>query len=146
KAGSEGGQGLSREVDLSFLSEWRSVSSQEMIFFFKQLTFMLRAGLPVLQSLQLAVTQVASGRLQKVIRSLMEDIENGMQMSQAMTRHPGVFSPLMVNLIAAGENTGELDVVMDRLADHIEKKAALRMQTITGMIYPSAVILVAIGV
>src|SRR3546814_13749310 len=48
KAGSEGGQGLSKEVDLSFLSEWRSVSSQEMIFFFKQLTFMLRAGLPVL--------------------------------------------------------------------------------------------------
>ena len=146
KAGSEGGQGLSKEVDLSFLSEWRSVPAQEMIFFFKQLTFMLRAGLPVLQSLQLAATQVTNGRLRKVIKSLMEDIENGMQMSQAMAKHPSVFSPLMANLIAAGENTGELDMVMDRLADHIEKKAALKMQTITGLIYPSAVILVAIGV
>ena len=66
----------------------------------------------------------------------MEDIENGMQMSQAMAKHPSVFSPLMANLIAAGENTGELDMVMDRLADHIEKKAALKMQTITGLIYP----------
>lgn len=147
KAGSEkSGKGLSKEVDLSFISEWRSVPTQEMIFLFKQLTFTLRAGLPVLQSLELASTQVTSARLKKIIGQMVEDLENGMQLSQAMAKHPIVFPKLVVNLIAAGENTGELELVMDRIAEHIEKKAALKMQTITGMIYPSAVILIAIGV
>lgn len=137
--------GLSKELDLSSLTEWRSVSTQELIFFFKQQTFMLRAGLPVLQALQLGRTQ-ASGRLGRVIDRMIADIENGFPLSQAVARNPKVFPPLAVSLISAGENTGELDLVMDRLADHLEKKAALKTQTINAMIYPIIVILAAIGV
>ena len=145
--GSQGdGAGLSKEVDLSFLSEWRSVSTQDLIFFFKQLTFMLRAGLPVLQALQLSRTQISGGRLNRVIQKMITDVENGYSLSQALGRHPKVFPQLAVNLVYAGENTGELDLVMDRLADHLEKKAALRMQTINAMVYPTIVILAAIGV
>ena len=145
--GSQGdGAGLSKEVDLSFLSEWRSVSTQDLIFFFKQLTFMLRAGLPVLQALQLSRTQISGGRLNRVIQKMITDIENGYSLSQALARHPKVFPPLAANLVFAGESTGELDLVMDRLADHLEKKAALRMQTINAMVYPTIVILAAIGV
>jgi type II secretory pathway component PulF len=140
------GQGLSKEVDLSFLSELRSVSTQELIFFFKQQTFMLRAGLPVLQALQLGRTQVSSSRLGRVIDKMILDIENGVTLSQAIAKHPKVFPPLASSLIMAGENTGELDIVMDRLADHLEKKAALKTQTINAMIYPTLVILAAIGV
>lgn len=138
--------GLSKELDLSGLSELRSVSTQELIFFFKQQTFMLRAGLPVLQALQLGRTQVSSGRLGRVIDQMIADIENGFPLSQAVAKHPKVFPPLAVSLISAGENTGELDLVMDRLADHLEKKAALKTQTINAMIYPAIVILAAIGV
>lgn len=140
------GKGLSKEIDLSFLSELRSVSTQDLIFLFKQLTFMLRAGLPVLQALQLARTQISSGRLGRVIGKMISDIENGLSFSQAMARHPKVFPVLAVNLVVAGENTGDLDIVMDRLADHIEKKAALKTQTINAMIYPTIVVLAAIGV
>lgn len=144
--GSQGdGAGLNREVDLSFLSEWRSVSTQDLIFFFKQLTFMLRAGLPVVQALYLARTQV-SGRLNRVVQKMIADVENGYSLSQSLARHPKVFPPLAANLVFAGESTGELDIVMDRLADHLEKKAALRMQTINAMVYPTIVILAAIGV
>jgi type II secretory pathway component PulF len=139
-------KGLSQEVDLTFISEWRSVPTQELIFFFKQQTFMLRAGLPVLQALQLGRTQVSSGRLGRVIDKMVADIENGFPLSQAVAKHPKVFPPLAVSLISAGENTGELDLVMDRLADHLEKKAALKTQTINAMIYPVIVILAAIGV
>lgn len=139
-------KGLSQEVDLTFISEWRSVPTQELIFFFKQQTFMLRAGLPVLQALQLGRTQVSSGRLGRVIDTMTADIENGFPLSQAVAKHPKVFPPLAVSLISAGENTGELDLVMDRLADHLEKKAALKTQTINAMIYPAIVILAAIGV
>lgn len=140
------GQGLSKEVDFSFLSELRSVPTQELIFFFKQQTFMLRAGLPVLQALQLGRTQVSSSRLGRVIDKMILDIENGVTLSQAIAKHPKVFPPLAASLIMAGENTGELDIVMDRLADHLEKKAALKTQTINAMIYPTLVILAAIGV
>ncbi|MES2502467.1 MAG: type II secretion system F family protein [Pseudomonadota bacterium] len=143
---SAGKAGLSKEVDLSFMREWRSVPTQELIFFFKQQTFMLRAGLPVLQALQLGRTQVSSGRLGRVIDQMIADIENGFPLSQAVAKHPKVFPPLAVSLITAGENTGELDLVMDRLADHLEKKAALKTQTINAMIYPAIVILAAIGV
>ena len=138
--------GLSKDIDLSFLREWRSVPTQELIFFFKQQTFMLRAGLPVLQALQLGRTQVSNGRLGRVIDQMIADIEYGLPLSQAVAKHPKVFPPLAVSLILAGENTGELDLVMDRLADHLEKKAALKTQTINAMIYPAIVILAAIGV
>lgn len=140
------GKGLSKDIDLSALSELRSVPTQELIFFFKQQTFMLRAGLPVLQALQLGATQISSKRLLRVIHKMIVDIENGVTLSQAIARHPKVFPPLAVSLIMAGENTGELDLVMDRLADHLGKKAALKTQTINAMIYPTVVILAAMGV
>lgn len=140
------GEGLSKEIDLTYLSELRSVSTQELIFLFKQLTFMLRAGLPVLQALQLARTQVSSGRLGRVLDRMITDIENGLPLSQALSKHPKVFPSIAASLVMAGENTGELDLVMDRLADHLEKKAALKSQTINAMIYPAIVILAASGV
>lgn len=147
QAGEDGdGAGLGREIDLSSLAAMRSVSNQALVFFFRQLSFMLRAGLPVMQALELAHSQVSSARLKLVIKRLLADIEGGSQLSQAMSRHPDVFSSLAVNLVVAGENTGELDVIVDRLATHLEKKGALRSQMINAMIYPSVVVLAAIGV
>lgn len=138
--------GLSQEFDLSSLSKYRSVSRTQLVFFFKQLSFMLRAGLPILQALQLSQTQVSSGRLKLVIGELVTDIENGQQLSKAMEKHNDVFPTIATNLMMAGESTGSLDLVADRLASHLEKKAALRAQTINAMIYPSVVVLAAIGV
>lgn len=148
KESSEGGdgEGLGREIDLSSLAAMRSVSNQSLVFFFRQLSFMLRAGLPVTQALELSLTQVSSARLQLVIKRMLADIESGSQLSQAMARHPDVFSSLAVNLVVAGENTGELDLIVDRLATHLEKKGALRAQMINAMIYPSVVVVAAIGV
>ena len=141
----EGG-GLAREIDLSSLAALRSVSNQSLVFFFRQLSFMLRAGLPVMQALELAHAQVSGGRLQQIIARMLKDIESGSQLSQAMARHSDVFSRLSVNLVIAGENTGELDRIVDRLATHLEKKGALRAQMINAMIYPVVVVLAALGV
>lgn len=140
------GKGLGKEFDLSSLNKYRSVSRTQLVFFFKQLSFMLRAGLPVLQALQLSQTQVSSGRLKLVIGEMIADIENGSPLSKAMEKHSDVFPVIAVNLMVAGESTGSLDTVANRLATHLEKKAALRAQTINAMIYPAVVILVAIGV
>ena len=135
--------GMNKEFDLS---RYRSVSTTQMVFFFKQLSFMLRAGLPVIQALQLSQTQVGKGRLRLVIGEMITDIENGNPLSKAMAKHDDVFPPLAINLMAAGESTGSLDAVAERLSEHLEKKAAIRAQTINAMIYPSVVMLVAIGV
>lgn len=67
-------------------------------------------------------------------------------MSAAMRKHRDVFSNMIINLVVAGENTGELDVIMERLASHLEKRSALKKQMITALIYPVIVVLVAIGV
>lgn len=138
--------GLSQEFSFDSLSKYRSVSRTQLVFFFKQLSFMLRASLPILQALQLSQTQVSSGRLKLVIGEMLLDIENGHQLSKAMEKHTDVFPTIAVNLMAAGESTGSLDSVANRLATHLEKKAALRAQTINAMIYPAVVLIVAIGV
>lgn len=139
------GTGLNQEIDLSSLHKYLSVPRRQLIFFFKQLSFMLRAGLPVLQSLQMAETQ-SQGRLRWVLREMIKDIENGSSLSKAMEKHDEVFPSIAVNLMMAGENTGEMDIVAQRLSVHLEKKAALRAQTINALIYPVVVILFAIAV
>lgn len=124
----------------------RSVAPAALIFFFSQMAFMLRAGLPVVKALQLSLTQRSSARLNLTIRLMLIDIEAGQQMSTAMKKHKAVFSNMVINLIVAAENTGDLDTIMDRLAIHLTKKAAIRAQMINAMIYPSVVFLAAIGV
>ena len=140
------GDGLSKEINFSSLSDMRSVPTTSLVFFFRQLSFMLRAGLPVLQALQLSHSQVSSGRLRNVIGTMIQDIETGSSLSQAMAKHPQVFPLISVNLMVAGETTGDLDSIAERLATHLEKRVALKAQTINAMIYPSVVILAAMGV
>ena len=98
--------GLSQEFNLSSLNKYRCVSRTQLVFFFKQLSFMLRAGLPVLQALQLSQTQVSSGRLKLVLGDMVTDIENGNPLSKAMEKHDDVFPVLSTNLMVAGESYG----------------------------------------
>jgi type IV pilus assembly protein PilC len=132
------------------VSDWfasqRSVSPSSLVFFFRQMAFMLRAGLPILQALELAKTQMSSARLRLVLKLMLKDIESGTALSTALKKHQDVFSEMVINLIFAGENTGNLDEIMERLAVHLEKKAAIRAQMINAMIYPAVVLVAAIGV
>lgn len=105
-----------------WLASQRSVSTSSLIFFFRQMSFMLRAGLSIAHALELAQNQMSSPRLNLVLRLMLKDIESGLAMSVAMKKHNDVFPDMVVNLVVAGENTGELDAIMDRLAIHMEKK------------------------
>ena len=141
--GEQGASGLSTEFDLS---RFRSIPNTQMVFFFKQLSFMLRAGLPILQALEISKTQMPRGRLRLVVTEMITDIQNGNQLSKAMVKHGEVFPVIAVNLMQAGESTGSLGEVAERLSVHLEKKAAIKSQTINAMIYPGVVLVVAIGV
>lgn len=129
-----------------WLASQRSVGNASLIFFFRQMAFMLRAGLSIAQALELAQKQISSPRLNLTIRLMLQDIEAGQSLSAAMKKHPVVFADMAVNLVVAGETTGDLATIMERLALHLDKKAALRAQMINAMIYPVVVVLAAIGV
>jgi type IV pilus assembly protein PilC len=129
-----------------WLATQRSVSTDSLIFFYRQMAFMLRAGLPLAECLELSASQITSPRLNLALRGMHKDIQNGQSLSVALRKHPEVFSDIAINLVVAGENTGELDVIMERLALHLEKKSQLRKQMINAMIYPVIVVLAAIGV
>jgi len=141
-----GGGFLGQANFSDWLASQRSVRLSALIFFFRQMAFMLRAGLSVAHALELAQAQVTSPRLHLTVRLMLKDIEAGQSLSSAMRKHPRVFPDMAINLVVAGENTGELDEIMERLAVHLDKKAALRAQTVNAMIYPAIVVLAAIGV
>lgn len=129
-----------------WLASQRSVSASALIFFFRQMAFMLRAGLSVAHALELSLAQLSSPRLKLTLRVMLKGIEAGQSLSSTMSKHPAVFPDMAVNLVVAGESTGDLDEIMERLAIHLDKKAALRAQMINAMIYPAIVVLAAIGV
>jgi len=144
-SGSKGGFG-GEENFSDWLASQRSVTQKALIFFFKQMSFMLRAGLSVTEAFELSRTQISNARLKLTVKKMLRDIEGGQAISLAMKKHPDVFPDMAINLLVAGESTGDLDTIMDRLSLHLEKKAALRAQMINAMIYPVFVVLAAIGV
>jgi type IV pilus assembly protein PilC len=121
------------------------VSSQNLIFFYKQMDFMLRSGLTVLQGLQLSKSLVG-GAFQDVVARMETDIQGGQRLSQAMAQHPKIFPQLSVNLVVAGESTGTLNVVFERLATFLERRLALRKQIISALTYPAIVMVATVVV
>ena len=120
------------------------VSQKLLTQFTRQLSTLQDAGLPVLRSLRILEQQQKPGMLRIAIRLVAEDVEGGTTLSEAMAKHPKAFDRLYTNMVAAGEAGGVLDVILQRLADFMEKSQALRRKVIGAMIYPSAVITFAI--
>lgn len=116
------------------------VSNKQMVQFTRQLSTLQDAGLPILRSLNILEEQAKPGKLKSTLRLVVEDIEAGATLSEAMGKHPKVFSRLYVNMIAAGETGGVLDVILSRLAEFLEKAQKLKRKVIGAMIYPIVVI------
>ena len=108
--------------------------------FTRQLSTLVDAGLPILRSLRVLEQQQKPGMLRVAIRLVAEDVEGGATLSEAMGRHPKAFDRLYTNMVRAGELGGVLDVILQRLADFMEKAQALKRKVIGAMIYPIAVI------
>jgi type IV pilus assembly protein PilC len=120
------------------------VSRKLLTTFTRQLSTLQDAGLPILRSLRILEQQQKPGPMRIAIRLVADDVEGGTTLSEAMARHPKAFDRLYVNMVRAGELGGVLDVILQRLADFMEKAQALRRKVIGAMIYPAAVITFAI--
>lgn len=112
----------------------------------RQLSTLQDAGLPILRSLNILADQQKPGALKNTLKAISEDIEGGATLSEACGRHPKAFNRLYVNMVAAGETGGVLDVILQRLAEFMEKAEKLKKKIIGAMIYPAVVIMFAGGI
>jgi type IV pilus assembly protein PilC len=122
------------------------VSDKEMAIFTRQFSTMIDAGLPLVQCLNILAEQSDSKTLRSVTGQVARNVEAGSTLADALRRHPRTFDDLFTNLVEVGEAGGILDVVLQRLSAYIEKAAALKRKVKAAMVYPSAIIGVAIMV
>lgn len=122
------------------------VPRKQLVSFTRQLSTLQDAGLPILRSLQILEQQQKPGLLKAIIGAVADDVEGGGSLSESMSRHPKAFDKLYVNMIAAGEAGGVLDIILARLADFMEKAARLKKKVVGAMIYPAVVITIAVGI
>ena len=133
----------SREINLSFME---SVKAGELAVFARQLATMISSGMSILRALYVLEEQTENKILKETIVAVRKDVEAGLSLSDAMERHPKVFDPLFVAMTQAGEMGGMLESALRRVADQLEKDASLRRQVKSAMVYPSLVIVVAVGI
>jgi len=137
------------DVHLTIINELRAmlpVGLNDRVFFFQQLALMLRSGLTILQGLNESKAITESVRLQLAIEEIAEHIKSGGNFSQGMELQPGLFPAIAIQLVRSAETSGELDVVLERIAEHLEQKANTKRNLITSMIYPGIVMVSSIVV
>ncbi|HEY0776338.1 MAG TPA: type II secretion system F family protein [Gemmatirosa sp.] len=120
------------------------VPMKDVVIFTRQFSTMINAGLPLVQALDILAKQSDNKALQQVTRAVVFDVESGATVSDALGKHPKVFSDLYVNMVAAGEAGGILDTILMRLATFLEKADALMRKVKGAMIYPAVISSVAV--
>jgi len=111
--------------------------------FARQLSTLQDAGLPLLRSIRILQEQQKSGSFKRILGYVADDIEGGSTLSEAMSHFPRAFSRLFVNMVAAGETGGVLDLILARLADFLEKMQKLKARVKSAMVYPLVVLIAA---
>ena len=127
-------------------SRGRRVKTQHLTTFYSQLADLLRAGVPMLRSLDVMGRQSGQGGLPQIIKELREDVAGGMSLGDAMAKHPRAFSPLHSSMVRAGEQGGFLEDVLQRIAIFSEKQDELHNKLIGSMIYPCILVIAGGGV
>lgn len=122
----------------------QKVKTKELVIFVRQFATMINAGLPLVQCLEILGSQQANAEFKRIITTIRQDVEGGSTFADALKKHPQVFDDLFVNLVAAGELGGVLDIILNRLAVHMEKSEAIKAKVKSAMVYPIIVICVAV--
>jgi type IV pilus assembly protein PilC len=127
-----------------FLKE--RISTRELVIFTRQFATMIDAGLPLVQCLEILGEQQPNKTFKAILREVKMDVEQGSTFADALRKHPKPFDDLFVNLVQAGEIGGILDTILNRLAVYLEKADALAKKVKGAMVYPTTVLVIAIGV
>lgn len=128
------------------MANLNKIKTKDKILFSRQLSTLINAGLPLVQSLNNVQQHTQNKKLQAVISDVISDVEGGKSLSEALGRHPTVFSQVYISLVAAGETSGTLDKALERIATQQEKDAEIISKVRGAMVYPLIVLLVMLGV
>src|SRR5215468_10536417 len=120
------------------------VGTKDIAIFFRQFSVMIDAGLPLVQCLEILAANQENATFQKTLTGVRTTVEGGATLANAMRQYPKVFDDLTTNMIEAGETGGILDVILQRLATYVEKAVKLRSAVKSALIYPVAVISLAV--
>jgi len=122
------------------------VKEKDVVIFARQFATMINAGLPIIQCLDLLSAEEPNKTFKKIVLTIKDDIEGGLSLSEAIAKYPDVFDDLFVNLVAAGEAGGILDLILNRLSNYMEKAMKLKSKVKGAMTYPASVLVISIGV
>ncbi len=131
-----------KEITIPFLKG--RVSSRAISVFTRQFSVMINAGLPLIKCLDIQVAQVESERFKDVLKDLISAVEGGSTLADALREHKEIFGDLYVNMVEAGEKGGSLATILARLADYLEKADAIKRKVKGAMVYPVAIVIVAV--
>ena len=124
----------------------KKVPVAELVVFTKKLEAMMRAGLPILDTIVLITNQIENKTMRAIVEQIKIDVESGTPLSDAFAKHPNAFDEIYVNLLKAGESSGKMDTFLGRLVEGIEKSQKIRSKIKSAMVYPSILLIVAIAV
>jgi type IV pilus assembly protein PilC len=133
------------KLSIPFIGGKKSVSMRTIAVFNRQLSVMFNAGLPITQALAILGTQQKDKYFQSVLVEIRKDVEGGANLSNAMKKHPRVFNELYTSMVQAGEASGNLDTILLRLSQYIENITKLIGKVKAAMVYPIAIIVIALG-
>ena len=122
------------------------ISSTELALFTRQLATLSRSGLPLDEALAAVAQQSESAKVRRIALGVRSGVTEGNTLAQALSQFPGAFPPLFRATIEAGEHSGKLDYILERLADHVERQQSTRSSVSLALLYPAILTLVAIGV
>ncbi len=122
------------------------VKTQELVVFTRQLSTMISAGIPLVEALEILAEQTSNLGFRMVLNEVCSDVRSGKDLSQAFGRHSRVFQKIYVNMIKAGEASGQLDIVLSRLAEYQEAAEALKSEIKSAMTYPVVSLVMVLGI
>jgi len=128
------------EIEIPFLKS-KKVKLKELAIYSRQLSVLIDAELPLIQGLNILARQTKNKYFTEVIQNIRSDVEAGSTLNQAKRKYPKVFDDLYCNLVASGEQSGSLDIMLRRLSEFLEKIVKLRSQVRQALIYPSAIMI-----
>ena len=135
-----------RRSDSFFSSLFVHITHKDRVFLARQLAVMLESGLPISQAIRSLIEQTKNPLLKEALQEILTDLENGVKFSAAIKKHPQIFNGIFVSVVASGESTGQLDVVINLLASELERDYGFRSRVIGALLYPGFIVLAMIVV
>ena len=145
-SGAKGRGGKGKEGGFQLPRLERRINLKDLSAFTRQFSTLLRSGIQQADAMKALVEQCEDKDFEKILRNIKEEITAGNSLAEAMARHPRCFSDLYVNMVRAGEASGNLDAVLVRVADYLQKQASLKGKVITALTYPCIMLIVGVAV